>query len=450
MAKNSKGKTRRLWEFLNEGLWEPPPPDRSKTRAALVRTGQILSLTIRGFGAHHNMDQARVLTFFSILSVVPTLALLLGIGKGFGLDQIVEKQLYEWFAGQEHTVGQVLEFALNLLAQTSGGLIAGAGLLFLLWSVYRVFLNLEKAFNTIWDFRKGRSTARMLVDYLFAAFFGLILWVFSSTAAVVAATHLKEMIDGLEVLGSTRPLILAALSIAPYCGIWMLLSFLFIFLPNGKINWSSGIMAGIITGTVYMLFQYLYIGLQVGVTQNNAIYGSFAAVPLLLLWLQFSWAIILFGAELAFAHQNAKGHINEPHIRQASLFLQKSLALALVWRAVLRFKDEKEPENAIEMAQALNLPHKNVIALTKSLVDAGLFSQVIARGNQAPCFTPAFDIERMSIAFVIKKYEAAGLNSIPGSPALAVISKALADLMAQVSKAPKNVLLKDIPLPEKN
>ncbi|MDI6797158.1 MAG: YihY/virulence factor BrkB family protein, partial [Desulfatibacillaceae bacterium] len=443
-----QGKARRFWDFLNEGLWEPPPADRSKTRSVLVRAGQIFVLTIRGFDLHHNMDRARVLTFFSILSMVPALALILGIGKGFGLDQVVERQLYEWFSGQELVVGQILEFSLTLLAQTSGGLIAGAGLLFLLWSVYRVFLNLEKAFNAIWDFRKKRSPGRMLVDYLFAAFFGFILWVFSSAAAVVAATHLKEMMEGLEFLGAARPFILAALGIAPYCGIWMLLSFFYIFLPNGKINWSSGIMAGIITGTVYMLFQYFYIGLQVGVTQNNAIYGSFAAVPLLLLWLQFSWAIILFGAELAFSHQNAKNHINEPHIRQASLFLQKSLALALVWRAVLRFKDEKEPESAREMAQALNLPLKNVFALTKSLVDAGLFSQIIARGNQATSFAPAFDIERMSIAFVVKKYEAAGLNSLPGSPALAVISKALADLLAQVSKAPKNVLLKDIPLPE--
>jgi membrane protein len=122
----------------------------------------------------------------------------------------------------------------------------------------------------------------------------------------------------LAFLGYFEWAVVFGLKLIPFVMSWLLFTFLYIFMPNTKVNLVSGIVGGVVAGTIYQATQMVYVTFQVGAAKANAIYGSFAALPLFLIWLQLSWRIVLFGTELVFAHQNVDTYEFEHDCRNAS------------------------------------------------------------------------------------------------------------------------------------
>lgn len=432
----------KAWRFLSQGIWEIRAGDLSRSRAAALHLLRVPVLAVRGYMENRCSERALVLTYYTVMSLVPMLALVLGIAKGFGFEEAVEGQLYDWFEGQREVVAEIIRMSLETLKSAQGGIIAGTGLLILFWSAFRVFWNMETAFNKVWGIRKNRGPARMAADYLTAGVLAPVLWLMASTSAVVFSTHVKNALLSIEAIQGISPYILYYLGFLPYCVIWVLLSFVYIFMPNGRIPWLSGVLAGIVAGTLYLMFQFLYIGLQVGVTRINAVYGSFAALPLLLLWVQTSWTIILFGAEFAFAIRHAGTYAFEPLFERLCARERTVLALCLVHRALDRFSSGLAPENAVAMAEAFDLPWRSVADVLEKLAGAGVLAAT-RPGRDGHCrYIPAQSPDRLTIVSVLLALDLEGAKNLPPHPEIPAereIRRLLDELEALWKKAESNL-----------
>jgi membrane protein len=397
--------TRDIWRF------------RSKTvhgiRGFFIRMARILILSFREFASDQCQLRASALTFYSLLSIVPVFAMAFGLAKGFGLDKLLKEKLMENMQGQEEIFSRIIEFSENFLANTKGGLIAGIGLLLLFWTVIQVLSNIEKSFNDIWGIKKPRSLGQKFTDYLALMLIAPVFFIVASSATVFIVSQVTLITEKIAILGAIGPVILTVLKIVPFAAFWGLLTFLYIFLPNGKIQFSSALLGGVIAGTIYQVVQWAYIHFQVGASNAGAVYGTFAALPLFLAWLQMSWLIVLYGAEIAFAHQNEDRFEFEQDCLSASYDFKKLLALRITEVCVRRFAEGLPALSAEEIADHLGMP----IRLTRELLDLLTRSHVLTlsqtQDERERRYQPARDIAEMTIQFVIDQIEKTGSRDVP-------------------------------------
>jgi membrane protein len=247
-------------------------------------------------------------------------------------------------------------------------------------------------------------------------------------------------------LGGVGTLIVALLHFAPYIIFWGLLTYLYIFIPNGKIHFKSALLGGIVAGTVYQLVQWLYIHFQIGVSGAGAVYGSFAALPMFLIWIQLSWRIVLYGAELAFAHQNEQTFEFEPECLNANYQFKKLLALRITQLCVSRFADGLLPLSSEAIALALGIPIRLTRELLEHLVHANLLTAIQGASEKERVYQPARDVGAMTIQFVVSQMEQAGTSNVPviRTSELETLRKSLDAFERSVQGLPANILLKDL------
>ncbi len=432
--------------FFGDDIWKIRLDTVPRWKALYLRSLRILLLGFRAFNEDQCMFRASALTFYSLLSIVPVLAMAFGIAKGFGFEKALEHQLHESFYGHEEIIENVTVFAHSMLESTRGGLIAGVGVLILFWTVIRVLGNIEDAFNHILNFPKSRSLGRKVSDYMATMFICTILLVLSSALTVVIKSHVTSAVQSFSILGSVSPAIFFLLKLLPYCVIWLLFTFLYMILPNGRVGLKFGLPAAIIAGTLFQIFQWAYLSFQFGVSKYNAIYGSFAALPLFLVWLQISWLIVLFGAELIFSIQNEEAYEFSPNFSKVSLRLKKTLTLQLVHFLVKQFCRGAPPVTFARITEALKIPKsllERILADTKA---AGIVSEICPDQGRARAYQPAKDVDLFTLTYVVDQLEQQGLDHISdlSNPDFEKIRDRLDDLDRFAEKAPANVLLKDI------
>ena len=258
----------------------------------------------RGFVEDDCYSKASALTFYSLLSIVPVLAVLFGIAKGFGFEQALEVEISQHFAEQRELTDKLIQFAYSWLQTVKGGLIAGVGAVALLWSVLSLLNNIEAALNAIWKTRIARPYSRKISDYLATMVICPIFFVTSSSITVFLNTQIAQSAQSNVLVEAVSPFLLLILKLFPFFLSWILFTFVYYFMPNTKVYLRSALIAGILAGTAFQIWQWLYIRFQIGASSYGAIYGSFAALPLFLVWLQISWLILLAGAEVAFELEN--------------------------------------------------------------------------------------------------------------------------------------------------
>ena len=432
--------------FIKDDVWRVRLKDLPRKQSFLIKQLRVFLLSVRGFAEDKCQLRASALTFYSLISIVPVAAMAFGVAKGFGFEKRLEKQLLEQFQGQEAIITRVIDFAHSLLINTKGGLLAGVGIIILFWAVIKVLGNIEVSFNDIWGIREARSLGRKFSDYLSVMLLCPILLILSSSVTVFITTQVTIIVQKISLLGVFSPVIFFVLELLPYCIVWLLFTFLYIFMPNTKVNFKSGILAGIIAGTIYQVVQFGYIAFQVGAARYNAIYGSFAALPLFLIWLQVSWLIVLFGAEFSFAHQNVDTYEFEPDSLKISNSFKRLLSLQIAHLLVSNFAKGERPLTATQISQSLETPIRLVHQVLFELTACGIVSDTQTEEYKEPGYQPARDISTLSIRFVIDSLEDRGTDAIPvvktaESKALSKILSAFRDEVAQSSS---NRLLKDI------
>jgi membrane protein len=437
---------RRFISFITGDIWRIRLEDLPRKKSFLIKQLRILLLSARGFDEDKCLLRASALTFYSLISIVPVAAMAFGIAKGFGFEKLLEKQLLEQFTGQEEVITGVIAFAHTLLANTRGGLLAGVGIMVLFWAVIKLLGNIESSFNDIWGIKKGRTLGRKFSDYLSVMLLCPVLMIMASSVTVFITTQVTLIADKVALLGMFSSIIFFVLKLLPYCLIWVLFTFLYIFMPNTKINFKSGILAGIIAGTIYQIAQWAYIAFQVGATKHNAIYGSFAALPLFLIWLQLSWFIVLFGAEFSFAHQNVDTYEFEPDSLRISDHFKKLLSLQTCHVLVRNFAGGKRPLTATEISKQLEIPIRLVHQILYDLVECGIVSDTQTEEYKELAYQPARDINKLTIKFVVESLEDRGIDDIPvvRTAGSKVISETLQAFRNEIAKSRVDKLLKDI------
>lgn len=433
-------------EFCRVGVWRIRVKNVEGMKGVLIRQLRIVLLAIRGFTEDKCQLRASALTFFSLLSIVPVVAMAFGIAKGFGVEQLLEKQLYERLQGQEEVTAQIIQFANTFLENSKGGVIAGVGIVVLFWSVIKVLGNIESSFNDIWGIKKSRHLGRKFTDYLSIMLICPILLIMSSSLTVLIISQVKNILAKITILGPVAPFIMMGINLLPYAVIWVLFTFLYIFLPNTKVKFKSGLVGGIIAGSIYQIVQCGYITFQVGVSKYGAIYGSFAALPLFLVWLQISWLIVLLGAEVAFAEQNVETYEFEPDCLKVSHAFKRCLSVAIMQGCVKRFHEGLKPQSADEISHDMEIPIRLMNQILFELTEAGLLSEVKDNESVVSAYQPAMDIEDLSIMKVVAGLDVYGIESMPivETSEFKAISKALIELREKIEGLPENVLLKNI------
>jgi membrane protein len=436
----------RVTQFIETDVWRIPLGNLSRTKSFPIRLLRIVILSVRGVIEDKCQLRASALTFYTSLSVVPIFAMLFGVAKGFGFEKALEKQLLVRLEGQGEVVLRVINFARVLLENTKGGMIAGIGVVVLFWAIIKVLGNIEKSFNDIWGIKKGRPFWRKIAEYLSLMLIGPVLLAMSSAATLVMASQAKIFVEKIALLGAVAPVIFFMLELFRYGTIWVLFSFMYIFMPNTKVNFKSGILAGIIAGSIYQVFQWGYITFQVGVAKYNAIYGSFAALPLFMIWLQLSWMIVLLGAEISFAHQNVDTFEFEPDSLRISHAFKRLLGLRIVHLLVKHFSDGDNSWNEAKIARTLDIPIRLVRQILYELVASGLVSRIKVDENGSVAFQPARDPDTMTIKYVIDALEWHGSTNIPvgQSEELSKLAHSLKRFDELIETSPDNILLKDI------
>jgi membrane protein len=436
----------RFIDFIKEDIWRVRLKDLPRKKSFLIKQLRIFLLSVRGFDEDKCQLRASALTFYSLISIIPVAAMVFGMAKGFGFEKRLERQLLEQFQGQEEVITRVIAFAHSLLTNTKGGVLAGVGIVLLFWAVIKVLGNIEASFNDIWGIQEPRSLGRKFSDYLSVMLLCPILLILSSSVTVFITTQVTLIVEKIALLGIFSPLISFVLKVLPYGIVWVLFSFLYIFMPNTRVSFRSGALAGIIAGTIYQIVQFGYITFQVRTAKYNAIYGSFAALPLFLIWLQLSWLIVLFGAEFSFAHQNVGTYEFEPDSLKISGSFKRLLSLQITHLLVSNFAEGGRPITATQISHRLEMPIRLVHQILNELTESGIVSDTQTEEPKEPGYQPARDIGTLTIQLVIDSLEDRGTDTIPvaqtdESKVLSEILRAFRDVVAQ---SPSNRLLKDI------
>ncbi len=432
--------------FIKIDIWRISSQSLSREKSFLINILRTVLLAIRGFDEDKCMLRASALTFYSLLSIVPVLALAFGIAKGFGFEKHLEVQLFERLPGQEEMLTRIVSFAQALLENTKGGMVAGIGVIVLFWAVMKVLGHIESSFNDIWEIKKSRTAVRKFSDYLSIMLISPIFLVMSGSVTIFVTTQITNITARISLLGMFSPLIMIALKLFPYCLIGLLLTIIYMIMPNTKVNFKAALVAGIIAGTTYVILQWAYINFQVGIAKHNAIYGSFAAVPLFLVWLQISWVIVLFGAEISFAIQNVDTYEFEVDCLGITPAFKKLLSLQICHLVVKAFSEGEKPLTAPQISGILETPVRLVRLILYELVESGLFSDTKNDETQESAYQPARDINMFSIKYVIEALDQRGVDNVPVAQTkeLKVLSNTLQDFGYAIEKCPANKLLRDI------
>ncbi len=433
----------KIIHFFSDRIWWIADHNKlSPVQAFCLRSVRIVLLALQGFSKDLCALRASALTLYSLLSIVPVIALLFGIAKGFGFEKLLKQRLLEQSAGQDEMMLQVISFAENMLKNTQGGLVAGVGVVVLFWTVIKVIGNIEESFNYIWKIPKNRTLVRKLSDYLSMMLLAPVLLVMSGSLTVFIKTQVTWLIGVIHLPDLGAQVVLYLLGFLPWLIMMVLFSFILIFMPNRKISFRAGIIAGVITGVLFQWMQWLYISLQFALTSYNAIYGSFAALPLFLIWLQLAWSIVLLGCELAFYIQNYASYCHNQRFAELSSFMQKAVALSIMHEVVRRFCNTEPALDEERLSIQLQLPLLVIQQSINQLKQNGLLVSVMAENdNDLPVYQPAVDVHKLTLVQVIAALEQAGVNELPDNSHLQPFIGVLRQWQAELEKSDANKLL---------
>lgn len=379
--------------------------DISPVRYLLYEVIKKVLLAVEYFTTKRMMDSAAALTYSTLLAIVPIMAVVFAIARGFGYNKYIETWFREALSSQPQVAEAIIGFVNSYLVHTKSGIFLGIGLLFMLWTVIMLISNIEKAFNDIWQVSTPRSIFRTITDYMAMFLLAPIIIVVTSGISIMMATFANGIGETL-IVGPTLRFFLRLLPYIIMSGVFIAL---YVFMPNTKVKIKSAIIPGILAGVAMQGLQLVYIHSQIWVTGYNAIYGSFAALPLFMLWVQISWTICLFGAELAYTNQNLEKFAFRASTDDLSHRYRLLLSAYLMTLICRRFEEGKKPYTALELKLETNIPIRITHDLLENLTRVHLLSEMTndEKGTEA-VYQPAESTARLSVGMMIDRLEAEG------------------------------------------
>jgi membrane protein len=439
------------WSFkmlkrFNDLIWHTPLSEISKGKTFLFRQLKIIVLAARGFSNDKVQLRASALTFYSLLSLIPVLAIAFAIAKGFGLDQNLKQILTESLQSYQQILDPLLLKVQGALDETRGGYMAGAGVVILFWSVMSLLNHIESSFNHIWQIRSSRPWYRKFTDYLTIMLIAPVFLILSSSITVFIGTELTDFMNTAPILKFFKPIISFLIKFAPYFLSWITLTILFIIMPNAKVKFVPALISGIVAGTFLQVILWFYIDLQFGILKLSAIYGSFALVPLLILFIQSSWIIVLLGAELSFANQNVSRYEVESESLNISNYQKRALIIMIMHMIIRNFSIGEKPISAEDIASTLKIPVRLSRDILEDLSNGNLVSVIHENEQKQRLYQPALDINRLTISYVFSRLDKKGIDQ-----RMIIKNKDYDKVLAMldkfdrlISKSTSNILIKDL------
>ncbi|WP_319779244.1 YihY/virulence factor BrkB family protein [Maridesulfovibrio sp.] len=414
----------RISDFFLKDIWDWGTSQESgplKFLHTIARLGYLITI---GFLKDQCIIRASALTFTTMLSIVPFLAVAFSLMKGMGFQDssYIHEMLLKVSAGREEVVGKILEYVDNTNVQTLGWI----GVATLLFTVLSTVGTVEKAFNIIWKVSHGRTFWRKFTD-----FFSVI---FICPVAVIVATSVSVSIKKQAILqqfdniyGVTE-LEGFLISLAPLVLIWLSFTFIYAFMPNTRVRIGSALAGGVVAGTVWQMAQWAYINWQIGVSKYNAIYGSFAQLPLFLIWLYTSWVIVLLGSEISYAVQNVMLYRQQKFMPDAGVDDMQKFSLLALSLMSLRFEQSKSPYDLEELAGEIGVPVRFISPIMDKFVEGGVLIKGADEGKEIYTFAVSPRNMTMLQVMGILSGTGKGASAAVDNPGMLFISKMMDDI----------------------
>lgn len=395
-----------MWTFFNTGIWS------DTRRNWWMNTLRTLNLSIQSFLNRDIQSQACAMTYRTMLAVVPALAMLIAIGRGFGIQNVLEEELYRLFPAQHYAINYGIRFVDTYLKQSSEGLFVGIGIAFLLWTLISLIGNMEDTFNLIWGQKQGRSIWRKITDYTAMLLILPVLMICASGISLLLSSTLNAVFH----FSFMTPVISALLEVASWVMTWLFFAAIYLLLPNTKVKIKNAMISGVLAGSAFMVLQWLFVSGTLYVARYNAIYGSVAFVPLLLLWIQLAWMICLAGAVICYSSQNVFAFNLDREVASISIGYRSRCILAVCAIATQRFIREQGPATARDLMDAYELPARMVTNVTDLLCRAGVFSCVLLPGSKDVYgYQLSLDPSTLTVGALARRIDATGTSGfVPG------------------------------------
>jgi membrane protein len=431
---------RKIIDFLTHGIWQLETTDLSGRGLWAVRQLRVVLFTARGFGRHDTTIRSAALSFFTVMSLVPVLALVFVIFKGFGMEAAFNKYLYDLLPNYRPLVDQIVVFIGNLLVRTRGGVMAVGAFFVLIWAVIQVFGNVEGAFNNIWEVKRSRAFTRRFSAYMALIILVPILLLVSNSLFVGIRSQVAGFAGsvGAEILFGVAGVLLVIL----------MFSLVYSVLPNTEVKYRNALKAGVVAGLGFSLFQVIYVWIQGNLSAYNAIYGTFAAIPLFLMWLQISWQILLFGGELSFAMQNIHDFVAEREAQNVSYDNRCKIMIATMVVVIRNYlAKEGGITTAEQVATEVGVPVRTIRDVANELEDDGmvLFVQGDPSGK-GEGMAPARDPRSIRFYDVILAVTGHGgeMPHLRGSALMSRIDATYEKVKGDVSTSQDNIFLTEL------
>lgn len=328
------------------------------------------------------IQQAIVLTYYTLFAIVPLLALVFGISKGFGLSFSLRELLIERFPAQEKLFHHICDLAEWALKQSSGGVVAGVGVVALLWTVVWLINNIEKAFNMVWGLPNRRNVLRKFSNYIALVLITPLLMVIVSTLGVAIRKHFTEYSEKFPDNIFMHRMLESAANVVPVLALILLFFVIYLRVPNTRVRWRGAAVAGVITGIGFQLLQWAFVFLQTWVFSYNRLYGGFAVLPLFLIWVNWSWQLILFGAEISFVQQHLKSGVFNEIKSDLSIRLRREHQLAIVKQIFSAFENGSGPVSESVVSASLRVPDVVLRSELGELLECGILCRSVSQDGE--------------------------------------------------------------------
>ncbi len=327
--------------------------------------------------------------------------MLFAIARGFGFQNLMQTQLFRYFPAQQQALETALNYVDNYLSQASQGAFIGIGVVFLLWTLISLMSNVEDTFNHVWSITTKRSFRRKLTDYTALFLLLPLLMVCSAGITIFMSDAVQRMFE----FNALSPMKHRLLAFMPTIISWIIFTAAYYLVPNTKVKFKGALFSGVLCGTLFQVVQWLFVTGQVYVSKYNAIYGSFAFLPLLLIWLQLSWLIALAGVVLTYAWQNFDSFAYRDKAKEMSQSYTNNLAIAVLTQAVKRFKSQNGLLTRSDIIRNYDIPGTLADRLLSNLQQAGLLNRVSQDNGDKEeyAFQPAFDPDDFTLNDTLKR-----------------------------------------------
>lgn len=425
--------------YYTSGVWSDP---RQTMGVRILRT---INLSVNSFLDRGLQLRSMSLTYSTVLALVPAIALLVAIGRGFGLQSYLQDELYNIFPSQHQAITAALSFVESYLNEASQGVFVGAGIIFLLWTVISLLSCIEDAFNAIWDIKTQRSLYRKISDYISICLIIPVLMICSSGASIFMSTTIQDNL----YFPFLSPVVNVLLELAPFFLCWVAFSLCYLLIPNTRVEIKYAAISGIICAIVFQIIQLLFVNGQIYVSKYNAIYGSFAFLPLLLIWLQLSWLILLAGCVLTYSMQNVFTFNFNGNSDTLSIQGWHSIALIVMCVIAKIFIKGEKPLTREEIAVKYSLPIRTVNSVIEKLHNAGLIYRV-KLDNGSFGEVPAIELQGFTVGAFLESIDNVGNKVIVAD--LQFLYPKLFEMVNPIEKrfyeSFSTLLIRDMPLPD--